>query len=127
MNRKLRAALFATPLAAALLYIALNWYRLEYESAWVDAGPAAMEDRFLAFSRLLQRMGSKVSVIDSPTVLEGLPAKATLVIGARRLAYMTPVYVKRIVRWVERGGRLVVEAEPWEISDPLLHELGIAN
>lgn len=129
MNRRiaLRAALLATPLVAVLLYIALNWYRIEYEPHWVGAGPAAMKDRFLAFSRLLTRMGSQVTVITAPSGLDGLPPKATLVISAHRLAYMSPDRVKRLARWVDRGGRVVIEAETWDISDPLLRELGVEN
>ena len=129
MSRKLliRAALVATPLVAVILYIALNWYRVEYEPFRVGAGPAALRDPFLAYARLLERLGARPTVIRSPSGLESLPYRATLVLAAPRLAYMTPAHVKGIVDWVGRGGRLVVESERWGISDPLLDALGVEN
>ncbi len=129
MNRKLlfRALLIGTPLAAALLYIALNWYRVEYEPHWVAEGKAALEDPFLAYKRLLERMGAKTIVMNAPSELSSLQHRATLVLAAPRLAYMTPNHVKAIVDWVEHGGHLVVDAERWDVSDPLLEELGVEN
>jgi len=129
MNRKLllRAALIATPLVAALLYIALNWYRVEYETFRVGAGHVALRDPYLAYARLLERMGAKPTTIRSPSGLDDLPYRATLVLAAPRLAYMTPAHVRGIVDWVARGGRLVVESERWGVSDPLLEALGVKN
>lgn len=129
MNRKLlfRSLLIGAPLAAAILYIALNWYRVEYEPYWVASGKAAVEDPFLAYKRLLERMGVKAIVFRAPSNLSNLQHRATLVLAAPRLAYMTPTHVDEIVDWVEHGGRLVVEAERWEVSDPLLDALGVRN
>lgn len=129
MNRKLllRALLIATPLAAALLYVALNWYRVEYEPYWVASGKAALEDRFLAYKRLLERLGAKTTVLNAPSELPKLQHRATLVLGAPRLAYMTPDHVREIADWVGHGGHLVVEAERWDVSDPLLEALGVKN
>ena len=129
MNRKLiaRAALIATPLVAALLYIALNWYRVEYETFRAGAGHEALRDPFLAYARFLGRMGAKPEVLRAPSALEELPHGATLVLAAPRLAYMTPAHVKGIVEWVAHGGHLLVEAERWGVSDPLLDALGVKN
>jgi hypothetical protein len=127
MNRKtlIRAALLSTPLVAALLYIALNWYTIENESVWAGAGPEARRDPYLAYARLIERMGGQPILVPGPSRLETLPPKATLVIGERRLTYMTPPRVRRLAEWVNRGGSLVVEAERYRIDDPLLDALGV--
>jgi hypothetical protein len=129
MNRKLviRALLIATPLVAALLYVALNWYRIEYEPYWVSSGKVALDDRFLAYKRLLERMGVRSTVLKAPSDFSSLQHRGVLVLIAPRLAYMTPNHVREIVDWVERGGRLVVDSERWEVSDPLLEALGVKN
>lgn len=129
MTRKsaIRAALLGLPLAAFLLYAALNWYTLEDESIWIGAGEAASEDPYLAYTRLLERMGVAASVGRDPSSLDAPPAKGTVLIGRRRLAYMTPARVNRLVRWVDAGGTLVVETEGQSIDDPLLDALGVAR
>lgn len=129
MNRKtaLRAALLGLPFVAVVLYVALNWYTIEEENVWVDAGPLARADAFLAYERLLERSGAQVHVASSPSELDALPREGALVLAAHRLAYMTPARVGHIVSWVDRGGLLVVEAEPRDIDDPLLDALGIAR
>jgi hypothetical protein len=127
MNRKLalRAALVGLPLVAALLYAALNWYTLEDETIRVRAGELAREDPYLAYGRLLDRMGARTQRAQVPSVLDELPPKSTLVFAARRLAYMTPGRVSRIRDWVDRGGSLVLEYEREAIDDPLLEAFGV--
>ncbi len=127
MNRRsaLRAALVGLPLLALLFYAALNWYTVEEETIWVDAGDAAREDPYLAFTRLLDRLGARAVRARVPSALESLPPRGTLLLASRRLAYMTPERVSRIGSWVDRGGALVLEAEPEGIDDPLLHALGV--
>ena len=126
MKRKnLRAALLGLPLMAVLLYVALNWYTLVEEETWIGASEAAQEDPYLAFGRLLDRMGTPTQRPSAPSALDALPERATLLLGARRLAYMTPARVNAIRAWVDRGGHLVVEAERDGIDDPLLDALGI--
>ncbi|HUL95398.1 MAG TPA: DUF4350 domain-containing protein [Usitatibacter sp.] len=127
MERKhwIRIALVTTPLVAALLYMALNWFRIDYETQRVGATGEALTDRFLAYSRFLARMGARVIPVASPTGIAAPPEGATIVLGARRLSYMVPSRVDRLVAWVQRGGNLVIEAEPPGIDDPLLDALGI--
>jgi hypothetical protein len=129
MNRKtlVRAALLATPLAAAVLYAALNWYRFEDGSTWVDAGAEAVRNPYLAYTRLIERMGGRPVVVPGPSGLEAPRPGSALAIGAHRLAYMTPERVRKLTAWVSDGGRLVVEAEPYGIDDPLLDALGVAR
>ncbi len=129
MNRKsaIRAALIGLPLLAFILYAALNWFTLEDESIWIGAKDAAREDSFLAYTRLLERMGAPASVGRDPSSLDAPPSRGTLLLGRPRLAYMTPARVNRIVRWVDAGGSLVVEPEGEGIDDPLLDALGVAR
>jgi hypothetical protein len=129
MNRKsaIRASLIGLPLLAFILYAALNWYTIEDDSIWVGAGEAAREDPFLAYTRLLARMGAPANVGREPSSLDAPPPRGTVMLGRRRLAYMTPARVNRIVRWVDAGGSLVVEPEAEAIDDPLLDALGVAR
>jgi len=127
MNRKalLRAALITLPLIAALLYIALNWYRIEQVTVWVQAGEEARRNPFLAYTRLLEHLGAQPRMIGSPSRLASLPDTSTLVMAGSRLAYMTPQRVREITAWVQRGGTLVVQSEGYGIDDPLLDALGV--
>ena len=127
MNRKtiLRAMLVALPLAAALLYIALNWYRIETETVFVQAGPEARKNPFLAYTRLLERTGAVPRTITGPSQLATLAEGGTLVLGANRLAYMAPSRIRALAAWVERGGTLVVQSEGYAVDDPLLDAFGI--
>jgi hypothetical protein len=122
-----RAALIALPLMAFALYAAFNWFRLEEESTWSGAGQAAREDDYLAYGRLLERMGRPPRSLQAPAELESLPRGGTLLIAARRLAYMTPQRVRGLVAWVEGGGHLVAEWERRAIDDPLVDAFGITR
>ena len=121
----LRAALIATPLVAALLYAALNWVRVEEGSRWVGMGPEAQRDPYLAFTRLLEKLDTNARASDKPSSLETAPEGSVIFLASRRLVYMSNERIAKIVAWVERGGTLVVEAEPPSIDDPLLEALGM--
>ena len=128
MNRTTsRAALVALPLLAFVVYAAFNWFRLEEESTWTGAGEAARADAYLAYGRLLERMGHPPRKLAAPAELDALPRGGTLLIAGRRLAYMTPARVRGIVAWVEGGGHLVAEWERRGIDDPVLDALDIAR
>ena len=121
----LRAALIALPLVAALLYIALNWYRIEPHTVFVGAGSEARKNAFLAYERLLERMGAAPRTLTGPSQIASVPEAGTLLVGGNRLAYMTPQRVRQVTAWVQRGGTLVVQAEGYGIDDPLLDALGV--
>ena len=120
-----RFVLLITPLAAALLYVALNWYTFVDEPIWVNAGKEARENPYLAYTRLLARMGTPPLTPTAAAALDAPPERGTLVIADRRLAYMTPDRVRKIAAWVERGGHLVADTEDNGIDDPLLDAFGI--
>jgi hypothetical protein len=120
-----RAALIATPLVAFLLYAALNWVRFEESSRWVQMGPEAQRDPYLAYTRVLKKLGTTFRASDKPSSLETAPEGSVVFLASRRLVYMTNERIAKIVGWVERGGTLVVEAEPPSIDDPLIEAFGI--
>ena len=122
---RLRVALLVTPLLAALLYIALNWYALVDEDTRVGARREAIENPYLAYSRFLARMGAPARFVTEPHELGALPAGGTLFLGPHRLLYMTPRRVSEIVEWTRTGGHLVVAAEVPLVNDPLLDTLGV--
>jgi hypothetical protein len=70
-------------------------------------------------------MGVRTLVAKAPSALDSLPERGTLMIGDRRLAYMTPDRVRSLRAWVERGGSLVIDMEDENVDDPLLEAFGI--
>ena len=120
-----KTALVALPLLAFAIYAAFNWFRLEEEPTYSGLGKEAREDPYLAYARLLERMGKPPRRLASPSELETLPHGGTLVIAARRLAYMTPERVRRLVAWVDAGGHLVAEWERSRTDDPLVDAFGV--
>ena len=122
---RLRAALLLTPLLAVLLYIALNWYALVDEETRVGAKREAIENPYLAYSRLLARMGTTARFVREPHELGTLPAGGTVILGPHRLLYMTPQRLREILEWTRAGGHLVVAAEVPFVNDPLLDALGV--
>src|SRR5258706_6825918 len=114
MTRKtaIRAALVALPLAAFLLYAALNWYTIEEEEIRIGASQAAMQDPYLAYGRLLERMGASVHTAQGPSALLALPAHGTLLLEKRRLAYMTPQRLRAMLDWSAKAGGLVMSTSP---------------
>ena len=123
-NRALTIAC-AGLLVALLAYVSLNWFRIEAEPRWVEAGKQARRDPFLAFSRFLARMGGKPETVESPLLLANLPHGTTLFFAAHRLGYMSPRNVRAVRDWVAQGGHLVLQAEAPGTRDPLLDALGI--
>jgi hypothetical protein len=122
-----KAALIALPLLAFAIYAALNWFRLEEEPTYSGLGREARQDAYLAYARLLERMGQPPRRVESPSELEAMPRGGTLVIAGRRLAYMTPARVRSLVAWVESGGHLVAEWERDRTDDPLVDAFGVAR
>jgi len=119
-GNRVAAIACAGAILALGLYVALNWFRIEEEPTWVEAGKQARRDPFLAFSRFLERMGARPRALESPLALASLPAGSTLLFSAHRLGYMSPRNVRAVHDWVDQGGHLVVQAEMAGTRDPLL-------
>ena len=56
--------------------------------------------------------------------LDTLPAQAVLLIPHRRQQLPQP-RIAELLKWVDNGGHLIVEAESLGVADPLLDQLGV--
>ena len=116
-------------LGAVALAIGLwCYFNVEAVTERVYAGFSgeAARNPLLALQRLTERMGAKTEVVRRAADLDAPDPGATLVLSANRHA-MNPARVRRVLRWVEDGGRLIVEAEALETRDALLDALGISR
>ena len=127
MNRRsaIRIALVVAPFVAFVLYAALNWYEIEEKKVRAGMSEQAMRDPYLAFTRLLGRMGVHAEITQSPMSLARPPEGGVLLVAGRRLAFMTQLRLRELDAWVQRGGTLVALAEPPGIDDPLLERFGV--
>ncbi len=94
---------------------------------WVGPSGEARLRPFLAAQRFAERMGLRVKELRSLPELDALPpAGAVLLLPARRQA-LDGNRLGQLVGWVERGGHLILEAEPLRLQDPLLDRLGLGR
>ena len=114
-------------LLAGALYISLNWFEIVDAPEWVGAEGEARTDPYRAMKLLLATMGAQTVTIRQFAELDALPENATLFLGDRRLARMSPARVARLVAWVNAGGHLIVEAEQPRLDDPVLAAFGLTH
>jgi hypothetical protein len=121
-------------LLAFVIYAALNWYEIVDKDRWVDAKGEAVTNPYLALEKFIIASGAtaerstKSSELDLLLQIAPVSSQNTariLLLGDRRLAEMRPERVKKIIEWVQAGGRLIVEAEQPYLNDPLLDVWGI--
>jgi hypothetical protein len=93
---------------------------------WVGASGEARLRPFLAAERFAGRMGMKASEVRALPELQALPPRGVLLLPARR-QQLHPGKLADLVRWVENGGHLIVEAEALGVPDPMLDQLGITR
>lgn len=112
----------------ALAGLALAWWRANFEllpvKEWVGASGEARVRQFLAAERFAERMGWKATEARSLPALDALPARGTLILPSRRQA-LSEERLTELVRWTERGGHLIAEAELLGVPDPLLDLLRV--
>src|SRR5258708_17687041 len=85
---------------------------------WVSPSGEARLRPFLAAERLAERMGLRVKELRSLPELDALPpAGWVLLMPARRQA-LDGNRLGPLVAWVERGGHLILEAEPLRLGGP---------
>ena len=120
---------WAIVLGAVAFAIAL-WAYFNFETVterrFVGYSGEAARNPLLALERLAREMGVEATTVRRATDLERLDPGAILVLAAHRHG-MTPERVARVIRWVEDGGRLVVEAEALDTRDALLEALQVAR
>lgn len=109
-------------LGAVLITAGLTWLLQNFElrSKEMDAGysAAARRNPLLAAERILARLHIPVQSVSGRDLVRDLPPPTdTLVVNT--LGVLNPERSAALHQWIERGGRLVVEAsELWEEPDP---------
>ncbi len=118
-------------IAALVLALAASgtlWFLAHFErvtdKVWVGFQGKARRDPWLAAQRLIERMGAQAAELHTPSDLRALPTAATLVLSKQRNTIAPPLRAA-VLAWVERGGRLIVEAGEEREPDPLLDALGV--
>lgn len=111
--------------SAAGIWFLTNFDRVPVRQ-WTGYTGEARRNPLLALERMATRLGADARELRSVAQLGELPTNAVVVLPARRDNVTEPVR-RRLLEWVSRGGRLVVEAEPFGLEDPLLAALGIAR
>ncbi|HEX2331617.1 MAG TPA: DUF4350 domain-containing protein [Burkholderiales bacterium] len=124
----MKAKIIVLVVAVVLAGLAVAWWRANFEwvsvKEWVGASGEARLRQFLAAERFAERMGWKATEARSLPALDTLPARGTLILPSRRQA-LSAERLTELVRWAERGGHLIVEAELIGVADPLLDMLGV--
>ena len=111
-----------------LIALAVVWFRNNFEKVpikeWVGASGEAQRRPFLAAARLAERMGWRATELRSVPQLDTLPTGGVLLMPNRRQA-LTAERMAELLRWAERGGHLIAEAEFMGVPDPLFDQLGV--
>ena len=115
-------------LVGGLVLLGAAWFLATHDRVtrqdWVGPSGEARLRPFLAAQRFAERMGLKVSEVRSLPELDALPAGGVLLVPNRRQE-LHAARLADLLRWVENGGHLIVEAEFLGVPDPLLEQLGV--
>lgn len=117
----LAALLLAALIAAGGVWFYFNFERVT-EQEYVGLQGEALRNPLLAATRLIERMGRKTRQVRSFAELDRLAPGGTLIL-ARGRAGLTQAQAARLLSWVERGGLLIVEPEPYQSRDLILDAL----
>jgi Domain of unknown function (DUF4350) len=124
MSGRAIALVLVGGLAALLVAWFLSTHDRVPRREWVGPTGDARTRPFLAAQRFAERMGFKVSEVRSLPELDALPPGGRLLVPNRRQE-LHAEKLADLVRWAERGGHLIVEAELLGVPDPLLERLGV--
>jgi hypothetical protein len=118
-----------TTFAGGALLIAFGiWYWSTFERAptrvWAGSSGEARLRQFLAAERFAERMGLRAAELRSLPQLDAVAPGGVLLMPNRRQA-LELRRLAQLVKWVEGGGHLIVEAERLELADPLFDLLGV--
>ncbi len=124
MSTRTLVALLVTVLA--VLYAA--WFVSTHDRVptqqWMPPTGEARLKPFLAAQRLAERMGLETSELRSLPALEELSSAGVLIVPSPRQELHSGK-IAELLRWVERGGHLIAEAEFLGVPDPLFDRLGV--
>jgi hypothetical protein len=121
-------------LIVALLLAAIGgaavWFLTHYDRVpvreWTGFTGEARRNPYLAFERVVARLGGTARELRSAGQLNELPTSGVVLLPARR-DHLTDADRRRLLEWVGHGGHLVVEAEPFGTIDPLLAALQVTR
>jgi hypothetical protein len=116
-------AALATLAGLGVLWFLHNYDRVPVRETTGMSGEAR-RNPFLALERLSERMGVPARELRTPAHMAALPERGLLVLPALRDA-LGERERAGILKWVEQGGHLVVQAEQAGRPDPLLDALGV--
>lgn len=115
-------------LVAVLAVLYAAWFVSTHDRVsaqqWIGPTGEARLKPFLAAQRLAERMGLETNELRSLPALEELPSAAVLIVPAPRQE-LHSAKIAELLRWVERGGHLIAEAEYVGVPDPLFDRLGV--
>lgn len=115
-------------LVAVLAVLYAAWFVTTHDRVsaqqWIGPTGEARLKPFLAAQRLAERMGLETNELRSLPALEELPSAAVLIVPAPRQE-LHSAKIAELLRWVERGGHLIAEAEYLGVPDPLFDRLGV--
>lgn len=126
----MRARAIVIGLLVVLAVLGGAWFLATHDRVttqeWVGASGEARLRAFLAAQRLAERMGVEASELRSLPELDALSVESVLLVPNRRQE-LHAARLADLVRWVERGGHLIAEAEFLGVPDPLFDQLGVAR
>jgi len=114
MRNSLRRLLLLM-LLAGLLGWGVQWFLAHHErqskQILVDVSPRAQRNSLLAAERFLQRMGIAAESVTGRDRLQQLPGEPGVLLVHRFGPSLPPAREQELVRWIERGGHLILTAE----------------
>jgi hypothetical protein len=117
-------------LIGVLVALAVAWFLATHDRVtvqeWVGPSGEARLRPFLAAQRFAERMGLKATEVRTLPELDTLPVSGVLLVPNRRQE-LSAGKLAEVLRWIERGGHLIVEAELLGVPDPLFERLGITR
>ena len=123
-----RTGLIAGALVLALAGAAVWWWNATFVRApakvWVGPSGEARLRQFLAAERFAGRMGVPARELRSLPDLDSLQKDGVLLLPRSRQS-LDRTRMDRLLAWVQAGGHLIVEAEPYGVPDPLLDLLSV--
>jgi len=127
MTRKIVWSLVAVAVLATLAGL---WFLQNFEQVPVTTrtGPQkeALRNPYLALERLFSELGRPIERVQSPRLLDALPANGVLILDSNRRRNVDPARAERLLEWVNRGGYLITVPES-DGNDPLLTKLGLTS
>ncbi|MGX2028792.1 DUF4350 domain-containing protein [Methylocaldum gracile] len=124
-----RTVIWSSTGVLALIALSAAWFFSNFDyvpvTTWEKPGKEARRDPYLAFDRLMGRLGRPVARVSNALVLDELTPGGVLLLDRGRRIYVNARRADALFDWVSRGGYLIVAAEYRRVDDPILKHLGI--